>query len=426
MSAEFSYKQLDEKLKNGSGFLAAITEGLNDVAGCQGRIIPQVSDNYLNIQSELIVEEADGVTIFFGGPLDLVNYGINDAWLTPIEVRDNDGFSNFHVISIGCDSGKNLTDASLHINLTPEDNLKLGKTTDPSVKGLHTMLRGVDEGKRVIIRPSITGSLAYPLITTPLDVPNQEIFRRRLKKAIETCGLPSAVLDEADVAQIEEQKFELGAEFENFYLSTPRIIDTPIGQVWVYGVMAMEDPWRYYEIFALEDIQKIRQKQQIVMRTDSGCDIGMLYGDLGCDCHSQLLKALEESRDVGGMIVHIPTQDGRGYGMNTKIETEAHKRGVDAVFNVGEPAMKTLTAAKRLFGETNYDIRTYDGVAKMLAELGFRDVTVITDNRIKYSHMASITVLSISRKETGTLEQVRDDNSRHHIEEKHSSADYFQ
>lgn len=426
MSIEHPVTPSEEQARNDSPFLTLIKEGLRDVRGCQGRIIPEVSDRYLDIQQELIASEKEGVTVFFGGPMDLVNYGIEDVWLTPVEVRDKDGFSNFHVISIGCKSGKDFSDATVTINLTPEVNLKLGRATESSVQELHQALHeGGDEKKRVIVRPSITGSLAFPLITTPLDVPPQDIFRSRLKKVLGACGLDSKITETTDVTQIDEQRFELGAEFENFYLSKPRIVETPIGKVWVYGVAVMEDPWRYYEIFALEDIQKIREEQKIIMRTDSGCDIGMLYGDLGCDCHSQLLKALEEARDFGGMIVHIPTQDGRGYGINTKIETEAHKRGIAAVFNVGEPPMGTLTAAKRLFGGTAYDIRTYDGVAKMLAELGFREVVVITDNRIKCNHMATIPILSIDRKETGTLEQARNDNARAHIEEKHDSDDYF-
>lgn len=40
--------------------------------------------------------------------------GHNDAWLTPAEVRDSDGFSNFHIIALNCDRGTQLRDAKVN------------------------------------------------------------------------------------------------------------------------------------------------------------------------------------------------------------------------------------------------------------------------------------------------------------------------
>lgn len=165
------------------------------------------------------------------------------------------------------------------------------------------------------------------------------------------------------------------------------------------------------------------------MRTDSGCDIGMLYHDEGCDCHPQLLKALEETKKSGGIIVHIPTQDGRGYGMNTKIVTEAHKNGIPTVLSQSTEPKGTLTVARELFGDGHHDIRTYYGVAVMLQELGFRIIDLITDNVNKIRQMQSVPELTVNPVKTDTINRIMASGGNEklirHLEEKHGSPDYI-
>jgi GTP cyclohydrolase II len=342
-------------------FSQALEKSLDDVNGCQGNMIPQVSKNYLEIQNQLIKFEKKGVTAFNGGPLDLRKEGIENIWLNPIEVRDEEGFSNFHVIFINCSIDEDLSSTPIHLDLTPEIDLKL-RSNNKMVNNFDDLLLKPDPGpnsKKIIIRPSVTGSLAYPLITTPLDVPSEEKFKERLSKLTNSLGV-SFDVENHDYKALQAQKFELGIEFGSFILSKPRIVETELGVVRVYGVMSSEDPWRYYEIFSfkpLNDIKESNNKTQInnetnslFMRTDSGCDIGMLYHDEGCDCHSQLLHALKEAKESDGIVLHIPTQDGRGYGMNTKVETEGYKRGIETTFNKGKGNMRTLEAAEFLFG----------------------------------------------------------------------------
>lgn len=407
-----------------TSFMSEIFQALMDIRSAETKLPTYVSPIYLDIQQALIANQENGVTSFLGGPLDLVEFEIDDSWLIPVESRDEEGFCNFHIIALNCKDGSELANAEVFINLAPEREIKVGNETNKSTKELRSLLLERGKEPTIIIRPSVTGSLAFPLITTPVDLPETAVIIKRLKNMISTMGLKEPDLNDVDFSEIENQRFELMAEFENFWLSEPQKIESPTGLVWVYGVFSLEDPWRYYEIFCFEDINEIRKKPKVTMRTDSGCDIGMLYHDQGCDCHDQLLRALQEAKQEHGIVVHIPTQDGRGYGMNTKIETEAHKRGMVSVFNPEGKQMKTLTAAKRLFGEGFHDIRTYDGVATMLKELGFREISLITDNRLKLTQMRK-TGLKINIKETNTMQHVKSEHLKAHLHEKHTSNDYL-
>lgn len=399
-------------------------DGLQDVKSSSDHLIPQQSPRYLDIQRELITYSENGVTVFNGGPLDLRSFGIENAWLTPVEVRDEDGFSNFHVISINCTNGQ-LDFAKLFINLDPEINLKLGKNKDGDKNHLENLLKGDDKSPKVIIRPSITGSLAFPLITTPVDVPTKDIFKDRIEKLISTLNLTSSDISETNFSDIENQEFDLDTEFENFFLSKARRVETSLGTINIYGAYSLEDPWRYYEIITFNNLNELRNQGEVLVRTDSGCDIGMLYHDQGCDCRDQLHHSLEQIKNEGGLIVHIATQDGRGYGMNTKMETEAHKRGIESPFNQFAEKKGTLQAAKELFGDGFHDIRTYDGVSKMLQELGIRKVRLITDNKIKLAHLRSEANMEVNPTASETLSYCRSSLLRSYIEEKHSSDDYI-
>ncbi len=412
-----------EPFSFGSDFVDRVFQALVDLNGVEGASIPRVSPRYLELQKRMITNEKGGITTFFGGPLALS--GHNDAWLTPAEVRDSDGFSNFHIIALNCDRGTQLRDAKVIVNLTPERLLKVG-STDDSVFDLYNFFDNQDQSSRILVRPSVTGSLAYPLISTPVDIPSIEVFTNRLRSLSKVLNLELPNLPKLDFSLLDSQRFKLSTEFEHFWLSEPQLIKSRFGTVFAYGVYSLDDPWRYYEIFCFDDLNVLRRQSGIRMRTDSGCDIGMLYADLGCDCHQQLLRALEEAKNHNGMVVHIPTQDGRGYGMNTKIETEAHKNGTPAVFNHRTPAMTTLQVAKRLFGDGFHDIRTYEGVAKALQELGFRDVRVITDNRHKIDQMSEAAPLvNVRRLETNTLDFITDPDLIRHLHDKHESNDYI-
>lgn len=392
---------------------------------------PQVAPEYPYLVASLAINSEKGVTEFAGGPLELDKYGINNDWLSPYEVRDNEGFSNFHLIYLNCTPEKVPEDAKVVLNLASELDLKLDNKGSPEAQKLRQMISNSEGKPIIIVRPSITGSLYYPEITTPGYIPDEEQLDRRLKLLEEMSGI-AIPYDIRDLSRIRNQEFVPYAEFPDFQLGMPRLIESPYGRVFAYSVYSPDDPWKYYDIYSPLPLDQLPKDSVVPMRVDSGCDIGQMYNDQGCDCHPQLLSAIKQicARDEHGqltspgLIINAPTQDGRGYGMNTKMETEAHKRGVDAVTNKGMDAIDTVTAAKRFFhSDDKYDIRTFDGVGRILSQLGFKKLGVFTDNRLKVSGLKSAG-LEITRIKTNTLDNT-DLSCKHHVLAKHGSALYF-
>ena len=159
-----------------------------------------------------------------------------------------------------------------------------------------------------------------------------------------------------------------------------------------------------------------------MVRVDSGCDIGQIYDDKGCDCREQLHTALDAVQQEGdGIIIHVPSQDGRGYGAATKMETESLKRGILGMTNPGDlTKYDTVMAAVKILGKEVYDIRSYNGASRILKALGIRSVVLQTDNRKKVAGLASAGI-TVTRKKTGT-EGRR--GAATHIQATHNTDDY--
>src|SRR6266700_8268846 len=93
-------------------------------------------------------------------------------------------------------------------------------------------------------------------------------------------------------------------------------IKTNQGSFWEY-LFHMNDSWHRYNVIVKaeldENLQPVfKNLDNLVLRIDSGCETGQLFGDLTCECRSQLFKAMQTIEEIGeGMIINIPNQDGR-------------------------------------------------------------------------------------------------------------------
>ncbi|MBP9871989.1 MAG: hypothetical protein KBC53_10940 [Nitrosomonas sp.] len=318
-----------------------------------------------------------------------------------------------------------MSDAPASLHFVSEPSLKLGIDSSATRNFSQHFVTNAHQ-RQVLIRPSLTGSNAYPLISTPLD--SGQTTRNIVRGAKSLCrwlGTSELTYNTKINNLARSGEPSLRAEFGDYFLLEPIAMRMPsLGPVQLNKIYAPSSPWQYFEIYSFGDLLKMRNGQQITMRVDSGCDSGMLYHDYGCDCHAQLISALTWAQQDNGFVLHCPTQDGRGYGMNTKMETEAHKLGVPNVFNAGMPPMKTLEAAKRMLGDDHYDIRTFDGIGQMLGTMGFRNLRMITDNKHKVDQVSSgHRDLQVIRVRTGTSDQQA--HCQHHVEEKRMSEDYY-
>ena len=145
------------------------------------------------------------------------------------------------------------------------------------------------------------------------------------------------------------------------------ILETIYGKFWQFN-FAIDDQWKKYSVLVKAELDMetltpiFSRKDQLILRTDSGCETGQVFGDLTCDCSEQLRLAMQTLTEVGeGMIVNIPKQDGRGMGLTFKLAT----LWIQEALNV-----HTVESASLLVPGGVIDVRTYSGVICILKFFG--------------------------------------------------------
>jgi len=140
------------------------------------------------------------------------------------------------------------------------------------------------------------------------------------------------------------------------------------GRLRVYD-FAVDDDWEHYEAIVCSDVDPasfeptFSRTGPLFLRIDSGCVTGQVYHDRTCECRQQLQLAMSFlARHGDGLIIRIPTQDGRGKGRPFKQATLT----LQDVLHID-----TVEAATLLAGSEDIDTRTYAGA---IAILKFFDV----------------------------------------------------
>jgi GTP cyclohydrolase II len=105
-----------------------------------------------------------------------------------------------------------------------------------------------------------------------------------------------------------------------------------------------------------------------LVRIQSACYTGEIFGSLDCDCHWQLETSLAAIQKQGGIFVYM-LKDGRGAGLLTKI------RGMDLSHSLG---IDTADAYQEL--GIPPDPRNYGQAAYVLNHLGISSLRLLTNN----------------------------------------------
>ncbi|MFA6386815.1 MAG: hypothetical protein WCW04_03565 [Candidatus Paceibacterota bacterium] len=156
------------------------------------------------------------------------------------------------------------------------------------------------------------------------------------------------------------------------------ILNTKYGKFYQYNI-SINDKWEKYSVIVKAELDKksllpiFKNKKQIALRIDSGCET-KVFGDLTCECDEQLKLAMKKISEIGeGIIINIPFQDARGYGLPFKLAS---------LWLQDELKISTVEAATLLAGEV-IDIRTYSGIICILKLFNIKkdyQINLLTNN----------------------------------------------
>ena len=149
-------------------------------------------------------------------------------------------------------------------------------------------------------------------------------------------------------------------------------IKTPHGPFYHF-YFQVEDRWQEYHALVKGEVDdgfnpKFQSIDTLLVRIDSGCQTGQVYGDRTCECRDQLALAMKDLQIGQGMVIHIPSQDGRGMGLPFKLAT---------LFLQKRLRLNTVQAARAAAKNMNIDVRTYGGAVAIVKFFGITEQTVV-------------------------------------------------
>jgi GTP cyclohydrolase II len=375
---------------------------------------------------KIIYYKDDKLKLFHGGPINRTSEKLK--WMSILSFEDEFYKTRavYELSFINC-GFHDAEGAEILFVKVSDINIKFKNTLSNDLKIFADLLDGkYSAGKYVIVRYVDTSIVFYPEVfiagTTDeqIEKKDKEAITELLCSRFKT---KKSYVDYYNGGHKDELDFENEQEISyKPFLIIIELKGTPC-EFFVRKKILKHDPWKLYYVISKTNLSdKTVSNNAILLRIDSGCVSGQIYDDETCDCLDQLHEGLYQiSREVGGcsLIIHIPAHDGRGFGTAPKAETEIYKRGGQGRVHTTKP-LDTIAAAKLLYENLNYDLRTYDGAAKIIKSLGFHQVILLTDNKMKVSALER-NGIKVIRKQTGTEKK----SCANHIIAKQKSENYF-
>jgi 3,4-dihydroxy 2-butanone 4-phosphate synthase/GTP cyclohydrolase II len=126
--------------------------------------------------------------------------------------------------------------------------------------------------------------------------------------------------------------------------------------------------------------------EPVLTRVHSECLTGDVFGSRRCDCGPQLATAMKAVQEEGrGVIVYLRGHEGRGIGIGHKIRA----------YSLQDEGLDTVDANLEL--GLPVDSREYGIGAQILADLGARELRLMTNNPAKYGGIAGYGLSVVER-----------------------------
>ena len=124
----------------------------------------------------------------------------------------------------------------------------------------------------------------------------------------------------------------------------------------------------------------------VLTRVHSECLTGDVFGSKRCDCGPQLAAAMQQIDAAGkGVVVYLRGHEGRGIGIGHKIRA----------YSLQDEGFDTVDANTEL--GLPVDSREYGIGAQILADLGARELRLMTNNPAKYGGIAGYGLSIVER-----------------------------
>lgn len=377
---------------------------------------------------KLMYYKKDKFKVFYGGPIERKNDGVR--WVMSATVED-DSYNTravYEIAFINCDP-ETAKDAHVYFTSISDMDVKFKNILSQDYEVFSKLMNEKRKsGKSIVVRQVDVGMVFFPDIFISSNFPSRAdaLDQNSIKSFLSEqfgANTESAkwIYDSQRVDKIISENNEL-IQYEPVRIKVD-IKGTP-QPFSVVKMVLKNDVWKlYYIAFKGWGDLKELSNEELLVRLDSGCVSGQIYDDDTCDCLDQLHHGLHKmvTDNQKGLIIHMPTHDGRGYGTAPKAETEIYKRSGKGRVHAALEKMDTVSAAKFLYGESQqYDLRTFDGAAKILKSLGIQRVKLLTDNKTKLNALIE-NGIQVVREKTDTQKE----SCSEHLAAKKSSESYF-